>query len=112
MSFFFLTYPLYNPSVLIYVSFSFQCLNSRLSYLSNVMLLALGHRFTCDGIVDALRFPYTPWAGILRKVPYSQILSHEAVKLKSCFVLGMLCLYNTVSFFLSSSSVSSIRFIP
>lgn len=27
---------------------------------------------------------YTPWAGILRKVSYSQIFSHEAVKLKSC----------------------------
>lgn len=66
--------------------------------LSNVMLPALGRRSTCDGIVDALRFPYIPWAGILRKVPYSQILSHEAVRLKSCFVLGMLCLYNIVSF--------------
>lgn len=33
------------------------------------MLLALGLCSTCDGIVDALLFsPYTPWAGILRKV--------------------------------------------
>lgn len=36
------------------------------------------------GLLMRFVFPYTPWAGILRKVSYSQIFSHEAVKLKSC----------------------------
>lgn len=49
------------------------------------MLLALGLRSTCDGIVDALLFfPIYSLGRHSAKSSYSQIFSHEAVKFKSC----------------------------
>lgn len=61
-------------------------------FLSNIMLPALGLRSTCDGIVDALRFPLYSLGRHSAKSFIFPIFSHEAVKLKSCSLfLGMLC---------------------